>query len=219
MSRPQRAAMKPPTPTVVFDSYWTFATRRQDGTTPKRVHTGVGSVDLDVPRDRNGDFEPRIVPKGRTRFDEFDDKIVALYARGMTVRDIQAHLAEMYGVDVSHDLVSRAADGVWDEVEAWRSRPLDAVHPIIFQPNPHRANPPQRQAPPARPRSARPPPRGRQQESASCTWPPTASAMRQRSTGGRPPRPCERFARRSPSRPPKPASRASPTTGKPPTQP
>ena len=104
----------------------------RNGTTPKRIHTGIGSVDLDVPRDRNGDFEPQIVPKGRTRFDEFDDKIVALYARGMTVRDIQAHLAEMYGVDVSHDLVSRVTEGVWDEVEAWRSRPLDAVYPIVF---------------------------------------------------------------------------------------
>ena len=104
----------------------------RNGTTPKRIHTGIGPVDLDVPRDRNGDFEPRIVPKGRTRFDEFDDKIVALYARGMTVRDIQAHLAEMYGVDVSHDLVSRVTEGVWDEVEAWRSRPLDAVYPIVF---------------------------------------------------------------------------------------
>ncbi len=104
----------------------------RNGTTPKRVHTGAGSVDVDVPRDRNGDFEPRIVPKGRTRFDEFDDKIIALYARGMTVRDVAAHLREIYGVEVSRDLISRVTDGVRDELEAWRSRPLDAVYPIIF---------------------------------------------------------------------------------------
>ena len=94
----------------------------RNGTTPKRVHTGAGSVDVDVPRDRNGDFEPRIVPKGRTRFDEFDDKIIALYARGMTVRDVAARLREIYGVEVSRDLISRVTDGVWDELEAWRSR-------------------------------------------------------------------------------------------------
>ena len=104
----------------------------RNGTTPKRVHTGAGSVDVDVPRDRNGDFEPRIVPKGRTRFDEFDDKIIALYARGMTVRDVAARLREIYGVEVSRDLISRVTDGVWDELEAWRSRPLDAVCPIMF---------------------------------------------------------------------------------------
>ena len=104
----------------------------RNGATPKRVHTDVGTVDVDAPRDRNGSFEPRIVPKGTSRLEGFDDKIIALYAKGMTVRDVAAHLREIYGVEVSHDLISRVTDGVLDELEAWRSRPLDAVYPIIF---------------------------------------------------------------------------------------
>ena len=84
------------------------------------------------PRDRDGSFEPRIVAKGQTRLDGFNERIIALYARGMTVRDVQAHLKEIYGVDVSHDLISRVTDGVWEELEAWRSRPLDAVYPVVF---------------------------------------------------------------------------------------
>ncbi len=96
------------------------------------MHTDVGTVDVDAPRDRDGSFEPRIVPKGATRLEGFDDKIIALYARGMTVRDVAAHLGEIYGVEVSGDLISRVTDGVLDELEAWRSRPLDAVCPIVF---------------------------------------------------------------------------------------
>ena len=104
----------------------------RNGATPKRLHTDVGTVDLEVPRDRDGSFEPRIVAKGQTRLDGFNERIIALYARGMTVRDVQAHLKEIYGVDVSHDLISRVTDGVWEELEAWRSRPLDAVYPVVF---------------------------------------------------------------------------------------
>ncbi len=104
----------------------------RNGFTPKRLHTDAGTVDLDVPRDREGSFEPRIVAKGQTRLDGFNDRIVALYARGMTVRDVQAHLKEIYGVEVSHDLISRVTDGVWEELEAWRSRPLDRVYPVVF---------------------------------------------------------------------------------------
>ena len=104
----------------------------RNGATPKRLHTEAGTVDLDVPRDREGTFEPKIVPKGSTRLDGFNGRIVALYARGMTVRDVQAHLKEIYGVEVSHDLISRVTDGVWDELEAWRSRPLDSVYPVVF---------------------------------------------------------------------------------------
>ena len=104
----------------------------RNGATPKRVHTDVGTVDVDAPRDRNGSFEPRIVPKGATRLEGFDDKIIALYARGMTVRDVAAHLGEIYGVEVSGDLISRVTDGVFDELEAWRSRPLDAAwSPVV----------------------------------------------------------------------------------------
>jgi hypothetical protein len=85
-----------------------------------------------VPRDRNGSFEPQIVAKGETRLDGFDDKIISLYARGLTVREIQGHLRELYGVDVSPDLISRVTDAVLDEVREWQNRPLDAVYPVVF---------------------------------------------------------------------------------------
>jgi putative transposase len=104
----------------------------RNGTTPKTVLTEVGAVDLAVPRDRNGSFEPQIVRKGQTRLDGFNDRIIALYARGMTTRDIRAHLREMYDVDVSADLISRVTDAVVDELAEWQSRPLDAVYPVIF---------------------------------------------------------------------------------------
>lgn len=104
----------------------------RNGTTPKRLHTEIGTVDLDVPRDRNGDFEPMIVPKGTSRLKGFNERIIALYARGMTVRDIRAHLTEIYSVDVSPDLISKVTDAVFDELEEWRNRPLDAVYPIVY---------------------------------------------------------------------------------------
>jgi transposase-like protein len=85
-----------------------------------------------VPRDRNGTFEPQIVAKGETRLDGFDDKIISLYARGMTVREIQGHLRELYAVDVSPDLISRVTDAVLDEVREWQNRPLDTVYPVVF---------------------------------------------------------------------------------------
>jgi putative transposase len=85
-----------------------------------------------VPRDRNSSFEPQIVPKGQTRFEGFDDKILSLYARGMTTRQIKQHLEEIYQVDVSPSLISSVTDAVTDEVKAWQSRPLDAVYPIIY---------------------------------------------------------------------------------------
>jgi transposase-like protein len=104
----------------------------RNGTTPKTLLTEIGAIDLEVPRDRNGQFEPKIVPKGVNKLAGFTDRIVALYARGMTVRDIRAHLAEMYDVDVSPDLISRVTDGVTEELEEWRNRPLDAVYPIVY---------------------------------------------------------------------------------------
>ena len=104
----------------------------RNGTTGKTLLTDVGAVDLAVPRDRNGSFEPQIVRKGQTRLEGFNDRIIALYARGMTVRDIRAHLREMYDVDVSPDLISRVTDAVVDELADWQSRPLDAVYPVIF---------------------------------------------------------------------------------------
>ena len=104
----------------------------RNGTTGKTVLTDAGAVDLAVPRDRNGTFEPQIVRKAQTRLEGFNDRIIALYARGMTTRDIRAHLREMYDVDVSPDLISRVTDGVLEELAEWQSRPLDAVYPVIF---------------------------------------------------------------------------------------
>ena len=104
----------------------------RNGTSAKVLLTEAGAVDLDVPRDRNGDFEPRIVPKGTTRLKGFNDRIVSLYARAMTVRDVRAHLEEIYDVDVSPDLISKVTDAVWDELQEWRNRPLDAMYPIVY---------------------------------------------------------------------------------------
>jgi putative transposase len=104
----------------------------RNGTTPKTLLTDVGAVGLAVPRDRNGSFEPQIVRKGQTRLEGFNERIIALYARGMTVRDIRAHLREMYDVDVSPDLISRVTDGVLEELAEWQSRPLDRVYPVVF---------------------------------------------------------------------------------------
>ena len=104
----------------------------RNGTTAKTVLTDVGAVDLAVPRDRNATFEPQIVRKGQTRLEGFNERIIALYARGMTTRDIRAHLREMYDVDVSPDLISRVTDGVLEELAEWQSRPLDAVYPVVF---------------------------------------------------------------------------------------
>jgi putative transposase len=99
----------------------------RNGTTPKTVLTDVGAVDLAVPRDRNGSFEPQIVRKGQSRLEGFNDRIIALYARGMTTRDIRAHLREMYQVEVSPDLISRVTDAVVDELAEWQGRPVQ--HP------------------------------------------------------------------------------------------
>src|SRR5215471_2551837 len=104
----------------------------RNGTTLKTVLTDIGAVDLAVPRDRNGSFEPLIVRKGQTRLDGFNERIIALYARGMTTRDIRAHLREIYDVEVSADLISRVTDAVAEELVEWQSRPLDRVYPVVF---------------------------------------------------------------------------------------
>jgi putative transposase len=104
----------------------------RNGTGKKTLRTEQGEVTVDVPRDRNGTFEPKLVKKHQRSFKGFDDKILSMYARGMSVRDIQAHLAEIYGTDVSPDLISRVTDAVADEVQAWQTRPLDPVWPIVF---------------------------------------------------------------------------------------
>jgi putative transposase len=104
----------------------------RNGASEKTLKTEAGEVAIEVPRDRNATFEPQLVKKHQTHFDGFDDKIISMYARGMTVREIQGHLKELYGTEVSPDLISRVTDAVLDEVKGWQNRPLDAVWPIVY---------------------------------------------------------------------------------------
>ena len=109
------------------------ATRNQrNGTSGKTVMTGDGSLRLDVPRDRDGSFEPLLIGKHERRFTGFDDKIIAMYARGMTVREVQGFLADQYGVDVSPEFISSVTDAVMAEVGAWQARPLEPMYPVVF---------------------------------------------------------------------------------------
>jgi transposase-like protein len=94
--------------------------------------TDDGEVELSIPRDRSGSFDPVLVPKGVRRLAGFDDKVISLYARGMTVREIQGHVAEIYGIEVSPDLISQVTDSILEEVKEWQSRPLDRVYPLVF---------------------------------------------------------------------------------------
>ena len=105
---------------------------RRNGYGKKTVTTDNGDISLGIPRDRNGEFEPQVVQKRQTRLEGFDDKILALYARGMTVRDIQSQLKDIYGTEVSPALISNVTDSVMDEVKAWQTRPLDNVYPVVF---------------------------------------------------------------------------------------
>jgi putative transposase len=104
----------------------------RNGSTAKTLATEHGPVRIGTPRDRKGSFEPQMVRKGQRRFEGFDDKILALYSRGLSTRDIEAHLAEIYGVQVGRDLISRVTDAVMDDVREWQQRPLDDVYPVIF---------------------------------------------------------------------------------------
>jgi putative transposase len=104
----------------------------RNGTSPKRLIGEHGEVVIDAPRDRNGSFEPKIVRKRQRRFEGFDDKILALYSRGLSTRDISAHLHEIYGVQVGRDLISKVTDAVMDDARAWAQRPLEDIYPIIF---------------------------------------------------------------------------------------
>lgn len=104
----------------------------RNGYTSKTLKGEHGDVDLQIPRDREGSFEPQIVSKRQTRFDGFDDKIISMYARGQSTQDIQAQLKELYGVDVSSSLISNVTDNVIDDVHAWQSRPLGSVYPIVY---------------------------------------------------------------------------------------
>ena len=104
----------------------------RNGKSRKTLKGEFGELPIEVPRDRHGSFEPQLIPKHQTRWAGFDDKILSLYARGMTVREIQAHLEEMYGTEVSPSLISSVTDAVADEVKAWQSRPLNPIYPIVY---------------------------------------------------------------------------------------
>lgn len=105
---------------------------RRNGSTPKTLQTENGPVDIEVPRDRNGTFEPQLVPKHQRRLAGFDQKVLALYARGMSVREIQAHLEELYGTEVSPELISRVTDAVWEDIRAWQNRPLERQYAVVW---------------------------------------------------------------------------------------
>jgi len=108
------------------------ATNHRNGKSTKTVFTDDGPLRIDVPRDREGSFEPLLIPKHERRFTGFDDKIIAMYARGMTVREVQGFLAEQYGTEVSPEFISSVTDAVMAEVGAWQARPLEPMYPVVF---------------------------------------------------------------------------------------
>ncbi len=104
----------------------------RNGKSKKTVTTEIGDIDIKIPRDRNADFEPTIIKKHQRRFEGFDDKIISLYGRGLPTRDIQAYLHEIYGVEISPELVSQVTNAIMDDVREWQNRPLDNIYPIVF---------------------------------------------------------------------------------------
>lgn len=104
----------------------------RNGSSAKTIKGDFGNMPIAIPRDRDSSFEPVIIPKGQTRFAEFDDKIISLYSRGLTTREIQGHLEEIYGVEVSPTLISTVTEAVAEEVKAWQNRPLDPLYPIVY---------------------------------------------------------------------------------------
>ena len=104
----------------------------RNGSYPKTVTTEIGKVTIDVPRDRNGTFEPVTVPKGQRRLDGLNANVISLYAKGMSTGDIQAHLSEIYGTDISRDTISRITDAIIEDMVTWQNRPLDRVYPVIL---------------------------------------------------------------------------------------
>ena len=109
-----------------------MASARQGTRSVKRVLTETGMILLEVPRDRLSTFDPQLIAKYQRRFPGFDEKIISMYARGMTTREIQGHLRDLYGIDVSPDLISAVTDAVLEEVTKWQNRPLEALYPLIF---------------------------------------------------------------------------------------
>ena len=108
------------------------AGNQRNGSTPKTLSTEHGPVKIRTPRDRDGSFEPKLVRKRQRRFEGFDERILALYSRGMSTRDIEAHLRELYGVSVGRDLISRVTDAVMDDVREWQTRTLEDLYPVVF---------------------------------------------------------------------------------------
>ena len=104
----------------------------RNGKSRKTLKGDFGDLPIEIPRDRHGSFEPQLISKHQTRWTGFDDKIISLYSRGMTVREIQQHIGEMYGTDISSTLISSVTDAVIDEARQWQSRPLDAVYPVVY---------------------------------------------------------------------------------------
>ena len=105
---------------------------RRNGASKKSVLTGTSKMTLSIPRDRSGTFDPKLIAKYQRRFPDFDDKIISMYARGMSVREIRGHLEDLYGIDVSPDLISAVTNTVLEEVTEWQNRPLDACYPLVF---------------------------------------------------------------------------------------
>ena len=105
---------------------------RRNGVSKKSVLTGTSKMTLSIPRDRSGTFDPKLIAKYQRRFPDFDDKIISMYARGMSVREIRGHLEDLYGIDVSPDLISAVTNTVLEEVTEWQNRPLDACYPLVF---------------------------------------------------------------------------------------
>jgi putative transposase len=104
----------------------------RNGSTSKRVHTELGTVEIKTPRDRNASFEPQLVGKRQTRLAGLDERVLGLYAGGMSVRDIAHHLTELYGTEIGRDTISRVTDAVLEDIAAWRTRPLAALYPIVY---------------------------------------------------------------------------------------
>jgi putative transposase len=104
----------------------------RNGSTPKRLRTELGTVEIKTPRDRDGSFDPQLVRKRQTRLAGLDDRVLGLYAGGMSVRDIARHLSELYGTEIGRDTISRVTDAVLEDIAAWRTRPLAAVYPIVY---------------------------------------------------------------------------------------
>ena len=114
------------------DEHSECGSNRRNGSSKKTVLTGTSKMTLSVPRDRAGSFDPKLIAKYQRRFPDFDDKIISMYARGLSVREIRGHLEEIYGIEVSPDLISAVTDAVLEEVAEWQNRPLDQVFPIVF---------------------------------------------------------------------------------------